>query len=65
MSQNATNGDLWGNFIVIFWRSQYLQRPIHVWCEMTTQILMKCGKEYNPTFSMHLALEINILNLLK
>ncbi len=44
MSQNATNGDLWGDFIVISWISQYLQRPIYLWCKMIDQIMMKCGE---------------------
>jgi hypothetical protein len=54
MLQNATHGGLWGNFIVIFWISQYLQRPIYVWCKTTAWILMTCKEEYNLTLVMHL-----------
>jgi hypothetical protein len=55
MLQNATNGGLWGDFTTIFWISQYLQRPIYVWCKTNVRIMMKCGEEYNLTFLMHLA----------
>jgi hypothetical protein len=54
MSQNVAHGGLWGDFTIIFWISQYLQRPIYVWCKTSVQILMKCGKEYYLTLVMYL-----------
>ncbi len=55
MSQNAIDGCVWGDFIMIFRISQYLQRLIFVWCKTSIRIMMKCGKEYNLTVLMHLA----------
>jgi hypothetical protein len=54
MSQNAIDGYVWGDFIMIFQISQYLQRPIFVWCKTSIWIMMKCGEEYNPIVWMHL-----------
>jgi hypothetical protein len=55
MSQNAMDGCVWGDFIMIFRISQYLQGPIFVWCKTSIWIMMKCGEEYNLTILMHLA----------
>lgn len=54
MSKNVAHGGLWGDFRIIFWISQYLQRPICVWCKTSARILMICGEEYNLTLIMHL-----------
>jgi hypothetical protein len=53
MSQNEAQGGLWGDFTVIFWISQYLQRPIYVWCKTIVWILMMCEEEYNLTLVLH------------
>jgi hypothetical protein len=42
MPQNAAHGGLWGDFTIMFWISQYLQRPIYVWCKTIAWILMTC-----------------------
>jgi hypothetical protein len=47
MSILPTNGGLWGDFIVVFWISKYLQCPIHVWNKNNGRIMSKVGNEYN------------------
>jgi hypothetical protein len=65
MLQTAINGGLWGDFATIFWISQYLQRPIYVWCKTSARIMMKCGEEYKLTFFMHLAFGNQHFELIK
>jgi hypothetical protein len=31
LSKSATSGELWGDFIVVYWISRYFEHPIHVW----------------------------------
>jgi hypothetical protein len=48
MSIPVTNGGLWGDFIVMFWISIYLQHSIHVWNKSNGRIMSKLkGNEYN------------------
>ncbi len=45
MSLHALNGGLWGDFIVIYYISIYLQLPIHIWNKNNCWIMMKAGNE--------------------
>jgi len=48
MSIHLANGGLWGDFIVMFWISKYLQHSIHVWNKSNGKIMSKLvGNEYN------------------
>jgi hypothetical protein len=41
MSMSTFDGRLWGDFIAIFWISQYLQCSIHIWNKISGQIMLK------------------------
>jgi hypothetical protein len=45
MSLLALNGGLWGNFTVIYWILEYLQRLIHIWNKNSCWIMVKLGTE--------------------
>jgi hypothetical protein len=47
MSLSALNGGLWGNLIVVYWISHYLQRPIYVWNKNNGYIMGKVWDEIN------------------
>jgi hypothetical protein len=46
MSQSATIGGLWGDFIAIFLITKYLQQPIYVGNKDSNRIMCKCGLDY-------------------
>ncbi len=56
------NVNLWGDFVVMFWISQYFQQCIHVWNKINGQIIAKIAKKFEISISF---LAIIILNLLK
>jgi hypothetical protein len=62
MSILDINVNLWSDFVVIFWISEYLQQCIHVWNKINGQIIAKIAKQFKiePFFW-----EIVILNLLR
>jgi hypothetical protein len=54
MSQSATIGGIWGDFIAIFWITKYLQRPINVGNIDSNRIMCKCGLDYQMD-TLHIA----------
>jgi len=47
--KSIIDGGLWGDFIVVFWISKYLQHQIYVWKKNNGQILVKVGDEYDAS----------------
>ena len=54
MSVSASHGGLWGDFTIIEWIFDYLQRPIYVWSNVTGCIINKQGCEFELE-PLHLA----------
>jgi hypothetical protein len=46
MALCVTMGHLWGNFTIIFWIVDYLQRPIYIWNKISKCIMSKCGMNF-------------------
>jgi hypothetical protein len=46
LALNASMGDLWGDFIAIFWIVKYLQRPIYIWNKVSKCIMSQCGMDF-------------------
>jgi hypothetical protein len=45
MSILDINVNLWGDFVAIFWISQYLQQCIHVWNKINGRIIAIIAKQ--------------------
>jgi hypothetical protein len=39
-------GNLWGDFIIIFWIVEYPQRPIYIWNKISKHIMFQCGMNF-------------------
>ncbi len=48
MSIPNVNVNLWGDFVEIFWISQYLQQCINVWNKINGRIIEKIAKQWHP-----------------
>jgi hypothetical protein len=46
MTLNASMGSLWGDFLVIFWIIEYLQRSIYIWNKVSNCIMSQCGMDF-------------------
>lgn len=46
MSILDINVNLWGDFVAIFWISQYLEQCIHVWNKINGRIIAKIAKQF-------------------
>jgi hypothetical protein len=46
MALNASMGNLWGDFIAIFWIAKYLQRLIYVWNKVSKCIMFQCDMDF-------------------
>lgn len=47
--ESIIDGGLWGDFIVVFWISNYLQHQIYVWNNNNGLILVKVGDQYDAS----------------
>jgi hypothetical protein len=54
MALSANMGGLWGDFIVIFWIIEYLQRPIYIWNKISKCIMSQCGMDFQ-SIPLHIA----------
>jgi len=54
MALNANMGGLWGDFIVIFWITKYLQRLIYIWNKISKCIMSQCGMDFQ-SIPLHIA----------
>ncbi len=46
MESCATMIGLWGDFIIIFWIAEYLQKPIYIWNKISKRIMFQCGMDF-------------------
>jgi len=46
MTLNASMGGLWGDFTIIFWIAEYLQRTIYIWNKVSKHIMFGCGMDF-------------------
>jgi hypothetical protein len=47
MSLSTLNGELWGDFIDVYWISHYLKHVIHVWNKNNDHIMVEIQDETN------------------
>ncbi len=48
-----TMGGFWGDFTIIFWVVEYIQRPIYIWNKISKHIMSQCGIYFQST--LHIA----------
>ncbi len=46
MTLSVSMGGLWGDFIVILWIAEYLQRPIYNWNKLSKHIMSLCDMDF-------------------
>jgi len=46
MALSVSMGGLWGNFTVILWIAEYLQRTIYIWNKLSKHIMSLCDMDF-------------------
>jgi hypothetical protein len=55
MTSCARMGDLWGNFPIIVWIVEHLQRSIYIWNKISKHIVFRCGMDHFRSIPLHIA----------
>jgi hypothetical protein len=46
MALSVTMGRVWGDFNMIFWIIEYLQKSIYIWNKISKCIMSRCGIDF-------------------